>query len=517
MKEKENISAGAEKVEKIARAKKPLQSEAANGTSSLTEKEYRERERAERRVQEAIARREEKERAAQVRQDKKDHKKEKKQKQKKEHAPGFGGWLAAVVSLSVAVLALGAIVTVGYFDLSASKASITEGYRVSVYEFSEHVESMSTDLAKARVSSGSEMQKLLTDVLVRCELAEQSLEGLPCEGHDAEALSAFFNRSANYSRRLLRKLAAGGELTAQEEQAVEYMYETAERIREKTPALIEGAERCIADELFAAGGAFGSSFASLSESVGEVPAELADLFGGARAPEAEGSEIGEEEAASRAQEYFSAYESENLRVSGKAEGNFPCYNIEFEAKGTQYYAQISARGGMLAYFESNAPGATCNYGGEDAVRIAERFLGECGYEGLRCVWLSESGAEACAEFAAEQDGVILYADRIIVKVCEDKGAVTGLEARDYLQNHRRRTVGSAGLSAEKVERNAARRMDEVETVRLALIPQSGEEMLCWEIRGSFGGRRYIAFVDASSGETAEVYVVVGTGRGEKVI
>ena len=169
MKEKENISAGAEKVEKIARAKKPLQSEAANGTSSLTEKEYRERERAERRVQEAIARREEKERAAQVRQDKKDHKKEKKQKQKKEHAPGFGGWLAAVVSLSVAVLALGAIVTVGYFDLSASKASITEGYRASVYEFSEHVESMSTDLAKARVSSGSEMQKLLTDVLVRCE------------------------------------------------------------------------------------------------------------------------------------------------------------------------------------------------------------------------------------------------------------------------------------------------------------------------------------------------------------
>lgn len=150
------------------------------------------------------------------------------------------------------------------------------------------------------------------------------------------------------------------------------------------------------------------------------------------------------------------------------------------------------------------PGLPGNYGGEDAVRIAERFLGECGYEGLRCVWLSESGAEACAEFAAEPGRGDPVCGPHYRQGLRGKGAVTGLEARDYLQNHRRRTVGSAGLSAEKVERNAARRMDEVETVRLALIPQSGEEMLCWEIRGSFGGRRYIAFVDASSGETAEV-------------
>ena len=38
--------------------------------------------------------------------------------------PGFGGWLAAVVSLSVAVLALGAIVTVGYFDLVNTKRCV---------------------------------------------------------------------------------------------------------------------------------------------------------------------------------------------------------------------------------------------------------------------------------------------------------------------------------------------------------------------------------------------------------
>ena len=112
---------------------------------------------------------------------------------------------------------------------------------------------------------------------------------------------------------------------------------------------------------------------------------------------------------------------------------------------------------------------------------------------------------------------MLYADRILVKICKEKGEVTGLEAMPYLKNHKEREIGAARLSAETVERNAAARMDEVFFVRPALLPQSGGELLCWEVRGTYGGAKYIAFVDASTGAEAEVYVVVGTGRGEKIV
>ena len=499
MKEKQNISAGAEKVENLAR-KGELQGSAAKG--ALTEKEAKERERAERRVQEAIARRERGGREE--------------RKEERERAPGFGGWLAAVVSLSVAVLALGAIVTVGYFDLTASKNAMTDSYRAAVYEFSEHVEGMSADLSKVRVADGRELQLLLTDVLVHGELAERSLEGMPCDGENAAALSAFFNRCSGFSRRMLRKLAAGGSLTEEEERAADYLYETCERLRERTPALIEGAENCVADELLAAGGAFDGQFAALRESVGELPAGLSGVFGGAAPAPAEGEDIGERAAAERAQAYFAEYEPENMRVTGKTEGRLPCYAVEFEASGVQYAAQIAADG-RLAFFDCPGGGTARNYGGEDAVRIARRFLERCGYEGLCCVWVSESGAEACVEFAAEQGGAVLYADRILVKVCEDRGCVTGAEARAYLENHRAREIGEAHLSAESVERAAAARMDEVTIVRPALLPSCGEEVLCWEVRGSAGGREYIAFVNAENGSEEAVYVVVGTGRGQKVI
>lgn len=509
---KREISAGAEKVENIAR-RGCLQGEAANNGASGAEQE---REAAERRVQAALDKEREKKEKAERKERRRRERAE--GKESKNRTPGFGGWLAAVVSLSVAVLALGAIVTVGYFDLADSKSSLTESYRVAVYEFSENVESMSTGLSKARIADGAEMQRLLTGVLVHSELAERCLGQLPCDGQDAAALTQFFNRCSAYSRSLLAKLAAGGELTSQEERAVAYMYETCERIRGNTPALIESAQMSFVDELFAANGSFGKGMEKLGECVGELPADVAPLFGAqAPAAAADGRDIGEKEAFAAAEKYFSEYKPENMRIAGRTEGAMPCYVAEFSRGGVQCCAHVRAADGALAYFESDAPGKAENYTREDCSRIARRFLEQCGYEGLKCAFVSECGAEVCAEFAAEQGGVMLYADRILVKVCKEKGEVTGLEAMPYLKNHKEREIGAARLSAETVERNAAARMDEVFFVRPALLPQSGGELLCWEVRGTYGGAKYIAFVDASTGAEAEVYVVVGTGRGEKIV
>ena len=90
-------------------------------------------------------------------------------------------------------MALGAIVTVGYFDLKDTKGSLVDGMHESVYELSEQVESLGTDLAKIRISQGNyESQKLLADMLVRCRLAERAVENFPVDGTDAQRLTAFF-------------------------------------------------------------------------------------------------------------------------------------------------------------------------------------------------------------------------------------------------------------------------------------------------------------------------------------
>lgn len=566
--EEKNISRGAEKVEKIARGeagaakgreREELQAAAAGGGAgkaqsvkktnraenkaahekAMAEKIERENERARSRVAAAEAKKKEKEEralrkqeqqrareahAAEARRHRREERaarKAKRAESKKQRAPGFGGWLAAVVSLSVAVLALGAIVTVGYFDLTQTRSMVETGYRTSVYEFSEIVERMDAELAKARVASGSEMRRVLTDILVDSELAELCVEHFPVDGHAAESVTAFLNRTGEYARALLRKVNAGQALTAEEREAVEYMYTCIGQIRAAMPGLVESAQSGVLDKMMLSQGDFSQKFEEMAGSLAEVPENVKGFADEKIAGEALQGEaaISESEAAQRAGEIFKDYAPKEMRAAGKTENRgLVCYNFEFsDAQGRSYFAQITEKGGKLAFFDSYEPCDRHNYDARNCVKIAEKFLAKCGYEELRPVWLSEAGSECTVDFACVQGGAVVYADRIKVKVCTERGIVTGVEAHPYLLNHHSRTVGEPALSKAKVERNARERMDELHGVRPALLPEGGKDVLCWEIRGEYGGRMYIAFVDASTGDTLRVYTVSNTDRGMAVV
>ena len=489
----------------------------------------RERARADKRIEEAKQRAENEEkkrmRAERAHAEKMQERARREAGHKNGRAPGFGGWLAAVVALSVAVLALGAIVTVGYFDLKEAKASAADGYRSAVYEFSELVENMDANLAKARIADGGyEMQKVLTDVLVESELAEKCIERFPVGGHASQQLTAFVNRVGDYTETLLHKLSAGQKLSAEEREVVEYMYGTAEKIRAALPALTERANAGSLEEFLNETGSFSVEFGNLSNAVAEVPKSIEDgpFSQGANSRKSEflagQKELGESEAAARAGEYFAAYEPAELRLTGKTEGgDFAAYVFEFKAgTGEEYYAQITVRGGYLALLDGRNACTGHSLDAHACKRIAQKFLETCGYGGMRAVWAGESGSDCCINFVREQGGVLVYPEMIKVKVCKERGIVTGMEAHSYLASHAERTIGEPSVSRERVEANAEARM-QLHGVRLALIPVDGREVLAYEICGDHGGRRYYAYVDAATGETVEIFTVVATDRGDALL
>ncbi len=553
--EEKKISRGAEKVEKIARGeagkaegrtREELQAAAAGGGA---EKAQNKKRAAQEKAQAKIAREEANARRREAAAEEKQAREEAKQRQlrekraradaehaqkkaeraerrnrraeeKKQRAPGFGGWLAAVVSLSVAVLALGAIVTVGYFDLMQTRSYIESGYRTSVYEFSEIVERMDADLVKARVASGAEMRRVLTDILADSGMAEMCVEQFPVEGHAAESVTSFLNGSAGCARALLRKINAGQSLTEAERETVEYMYECVEKIRAAMPGLVDSAQNGVMDKLMMQG-EFERKFTELAESLPEPPENAAGFTSAQKQGEVLAGEatLSEEEAMQRAGEYFEEYSPVDMRACGRTENkDLAAYNFEFsDAEGRKYFAEITEKGGKLAFFDSYQTCSQHNYDARNCVKIAEKFLEKCGYGHLHPVWVSEAGSECTIDFAGMQQGVVVYADRVTVKVCTERGAVTGLEAHPYLKNHRERTIGSPVLSKEKLEARARERMDEVRGVHLALLPDNGQEVLCWEIRGEYGGRMYFAFIDAATGETLRIYTAVNTDRGMTVV
>ncbi len=430
--------------------------------------------------------------------------------------PGFGGWLAAVVSLSVAVLALGAIVTVGYFDLVNTKSASLSGYQENVYELSEQVEKLDADLAKIRIAQGNyETQKLLADILVRSRLAERCVENFPVDSYAAAKLTAFFNGAGDYASALLNKVAAGGTLNEKEAEAIEYLYVSTESVRYAMPALIESAGASSAEAMWKTDGEFAANFERLTAGIGEmnetVRGELEKK--GAADHLSKLETITEERATELANEYFSEYKVNGLRCSGKSEGAYAAYAFEFtDDAGRAYSAQITEHGGLLAMLDSCGQDGAENFDARHCTHIARTFLKKCGYEGLRPVFVSEAGGECCITFVYEQDGVLIYPDRVMVKVCRERGAVTGLDAHLYLKNHCERQIGEAKVPMERVERNAAAKM-ELDGVSRAIIPVEGEERLVYEVRGVYGGRMYFAYIDAMTGDTAEIRIVTETDRG----
>ena len=155
------------------------------------------------------------------------HKREQNTERRSRRTPGFGGWLAAVISLGVVSLAMASIITVGAVNMNGNMEIMGASYRSNLYEMTELSENLNTNLSKLRVATGAEEQrKLLTDVLVQSELMEGALERFPVDMATTNNISSFVNRTAAYAREGLDKVARGGALGESEKESLAYMYKT---------------------------------------------------------------------------------------------------------------------------------------------------------------------------------------------------------------------------------------------------------------------------------------------------
>ena len=228
--------------------------------------------------------------------------------------------------------------------------------------------------------------------------------------------------------------------------------------------------------------------------------------------------MSEQEILEKAKEIFADYGVKEIRAAGKSERKgLVSYGVEVHTEtGERYFAQFTAQGGKLLLLDSYKECKDRNFNADACIGIAEKFLTGLGYEGLAPVWVSEAGVQCDINFAYMQNGVVCYNDLVKVKVCEERGAVTGLEARSYLMNHTERELPAPAIAQSKIERAAASRMELV-GVRLALIPVEGQETLAYEINGTHAGSEYYAYLVAKSGRMVELFTVVDSSAGRALM
>lgn len=461
------------------------------------------------------ARREAQERRAQERR----HKREQRT-QRKQHARGFGGWLAAVISLGTAALVLSTVVTAGAIRMREMDKELASGYRASLYELASLSEELDDNLSKLRVSSGVEEQrKLVTDALVDAELMEGALERLPVEEGTGASINAFVNRTGEYCRTLLARLATGKGLTTTQKNTIVYLHGVNEQL---SSALNDAATHASSGQLraFLAGkeGELSARFREMAEGTLTAPQDTVD------APFTGEGNVGENKLAAlkevsltRAEElvkqYLSAYHVREVRQKGETVSrSVAAYNFTaIDENGGEWYVQITKNGGKLLFLDGYQPCSQQNFDLEACDKIAQDFLNSLGIQDMVPVWKTERGATADLTYVFEQDGVRVYADMVRLRVCEERGKVVGMDAVQHLLNHGARTLSPTLTKAE-----AKARLDgalQVEAIHLALIPAGGEEVLCYEFLCGMNGEEFVVYLDAKTGEEVQVYRVRESARG----
>ena len=146
-------------------------------------------------------------------------KKKANQRKHREGNKGYGGWIAAVVSLGVVSLALATTVTVGAMEMRKGRDTLTGAYKSTMYELTGIMENVDSDLDRIRVSSSPVQQsRILTDLLVQARLAELDVEKLPIDAESNRNVTVFINRIAEECERMLSKIRNGEELNEKDRQ-----------------------------------------------------------------------------------------------------------------------------------------------------------------------------------------------------------------------------------------------------------------------------------------------------------
>ena len=444
---------------------------------------------------------------------------------RKSDKKGYGGWIAAVVSLGCATLVLAGLLTFSIFEPTKSQNAYTSENARGFYDLVGYVDNIDVNLSKFMASNDDGVrQKLLGDIRVQSNLAVESLSSLAIKDDSKYNTTKFINQTGDYSKYLGEKLMSGKPLTEKDMLTIESIYETNRYIKQTLDELsgeigedfdfstvYEGKDDNIVI----------SRFKDLESKSVEYPhmvydGAFADEIKSGNAESLQGEkEFSEADATEALKKYFSDLSLSEITLTGGINDEvLSGYNFTaVDSDGVMLDAQISKKGGKLVNFNYYKECSANEYELEECEKIADEFLKKAGFKNMKSVWVLGDGANATINYAYLQDGVICYSDLVKISVCRQRGVVNGMDAKNYYLNHKERKLAAPLIKAGEAEKRLNESLA-VTKSSLALIPQNGgHETLAYEFIASKNDGVYYVYIDALTGAEADIFKVVETSEG----
>jgi len=397
-------------------------------------------------------------------------------------------------------------------------------YQKDFYELSWHLDKISGQLAQLMVSSSREQNVLGLATLWRQIFAAQAnIGGLPLAYVPLSKTEKFLSDTGEVSFALLNRTAQSAQgLTETDIQVIDKLYgrskilkadlgELAARVldRELSWTQVEVAAQQSGRDL--EDNTIVNGFELMEQKMEEYPEiNLDEEFEQVR-PDTKVVRSDQKISLDRAKEiahnwWFPPGDLHKASLVYEGVGDIPTYGLEFAPQQGEspVYIDISKLDGSVVWVMEPKSVADITTDLSEGERIAAAFLEKHGFADMVLIKVEQEGNTGVYTFVPRQGEILLYPDQVKVPIALDNGEVIGYEGTPYYMFHQRRQLAAPKVSEAGIRKLLSPYL-KVELIRPALIVNSwGNEVLTWEVRGSFDEEKFVIFYNADTASEEDI-------------
>ena len=421
---------------------------------------------------------------------------------KRRHAALLWGMSALICALLLA----------GIGQMRRTKAlahQVNASYEKGLYESVALMNGIELNLEKLLVSqSAGQAAQLLLTIAQQAEAAQANMSALPLPPEHLTGAVKFTNQASDYAKSLETQLRSGKRFNERDINQLIAQHNTAIALNAQLFDIAGQYER--GELQFDASLRTNPSSNVRTEPLVDYPVLLYDgPFSDANHQGMiQGDRIDRQAAQLRLMQYVGDGRVRDIQYIGESDIMGLCYEFEMQTDDGALIAGITQAGGHVLYMlpVDGVDGEILNQG--RCIDAAHAFLQSRGYGDMEVSYWRQFAGLLTVNFAAAQDGVLMYPDLVKVQVSMETGHVVGIEAGNYLLNHRRRYLSEPMVTSDMALQQLSPLLTP-ERIRRCVIPIGQTEAQCWEITALIeSGNRYLVYVDVLSGEERQILRVM---------
>lgn len=414
-------------------------------------------------------------------------------------------------------------------NFKRQKNLVQDEYNKSMYLAVSYINNVEVDLAKLLVTSTPKMSAVtLADIWKQANLAKECLEQIPVGQNSMANASKYLTQVSDFSYTLMKQNISDIKLTEEEYEKLKHIYEDSSKLSSKMSDIYDdlNAGRIKWDELEKIGNEKLPD-KDISNSISEVGKTFQNyeglIYDGAFSDHLLSSEpkflsqkeISEDDAKKYIEEVILNDEKiDKIEFKGESNGKIELYNFDVTLDSKQKRTiSITKNDCKLYLMIGDKKVKEQNISVEEAKKRGMEFLNKLGIDNMTETYYQKTENMIVINYAATQDGVILYPDLIKVKISLDDGKVYGVEAAGYIFNHTTRNNLKPSISQEKAK-SILNSSIKIISSDMALIPtESNSEILTYEFKGKIDNREFLIYINADNAREEKVLLVIDNKNG----